>query len=623
MLEYQDFELEISSRSPFEFFGKVLSSPGGQSERCRLNFAFAANATTFENQILKIENAVLRGQDLGRRGPLSEPERVLQGFGRDLFRGIFVEPGSIRDAYARSKGALATDGQKSLRIKLRIDSPELASLPWEYLYDPDETPSYISLRVPLVRSLDMLGVPGQMQVKGPLRILGMIANPGTPEWPRLDEAQERRRIGRGIDKLQREGRIIFEWVGGGTGANLLSKLVESEWHIFHFIGHGGVDPPSDDQSGDETTDGSGYIVLIDESGQPVKKYTSDLAILLSSPYRSLRLAVLNCCESGKANDRDRLSSPAVALIRSGLPAVVAMQFPFTDTAAINLSQGFYQALANNLPVDGAITFARQFIQNDSNIEWAIPVLYMRAADGRIFQVDNSGGGVASEALVDTPATASDHGGARKAVASIDAKLAEFTQLYAVPEKSDEDLEKMVRLGRELVDRKGDHLLSVELAQAYYEIGLRQLRKIDLLRASANLSRAIDLDRDQPDYRICRANFYTRVGLYESALSDIAEAIRLRPDNPEYHWIRGIVYSMSAGRDESPGLLKEAITAFDRAVKLNSQEAKYFASRADALAKAKRMSEAVSDLDRAISLAPNNPDYVAQRVKLAQEPAANI
>jgi tetratricopeptide (TPR) repeat protein len=540
---------------------------------------------------------------------------VLRDFGRELFRGIFVDAGSIRGAYERSKGILASDGQKSLRLKLRIDSPELASLPWEYLYDPDETPSYISLQVPLVRYLEMLGAPAQMRVKRPLRILGMIANPGTSEWPRLDEPLERRRIAEGIDKLQREGSIVFEWVAGGTGPDLLSKLLEKEWHIFHFIGHGGVDIRSDEHPNDELDD-STYLVLVDESGRPVKKYASDLAILLATPKKSLRLAVLNCCDSATSR-RDGRGSPAVALIRSGLPAVVAMQFPFSDTAAIRLSQGFYQALANNQPVDAAVTTARRFIQNDSNIEWAIPVLYMRAADGSIFELDTSSP-IAAEYGATSPVGTIDGTRPKDTTRGTEAKLNEFSQLANFHEKSADDLEKLARLGRELVGgRKSDQLLATQVARVYYELGLRQLRQGDFLKAGASLAYAIELDPSEPDYRICHANLYARVGLYELALSAIAEAINLRPDNAEYHWIRGIVHSMAAGRDDSPGLWKEAIRAFDIAIKLNPQEAKYLASRADALAQTDRSTEALADLDRAISLSPSNADYVAQRAKLVQ------
>src|SRR5258707_646455 len=183
-----------------------------------------------------LESAVLEIDDKNRHGLSSRGEKVLRDFGREIFRSVFVNAPTIQDIYARSKGAA-----KDLRIKLRIESAELAGLPWEYLYEESEMPSFVSLRLPIVRYLETAGKAGQMGVKGPLRILGMIADPASGDWPKLDVVKERDRINKGTDRLQREGLVDFQWVPGGTGKDLMNKLLEGEWHVFHFIGHGGVE----------------------------------------------------------------------------------------------------------------------------------------------------------------------------------------------------------------------------------------------------------------------------------------------------------------------------------------------------------------------------------------------
>jgi tetratricopeptide (TPR) repeat protein len=72
-----------------------------------------------------------------------------------------------------------------------------------------------------------------------------------------------------------------------------------------------------------------------------------------------------------------------------VPAVVAMQFPITDEAAITFARGFYTALSVGRPVDAAVSYARLAIfADDNDVEWATPVLYMRAPDGRIFDVES-------------------------------------------------------------------------------------------------------------------------------------------------------------------------------------------------------------------------------------------
>jgi CHAT domain len=387
VIEYQDFELEISSDAvagsgPQQYYGKVIRSPAGETSRCPVKFWFSEPGVLAKLR-RDLESAVLKLDDNNRRGLSSRGEKVLRDFGSEIFRSVFVNAPSIRDIYVGSKSA-ASD----LRIKLRIESAELAGLPWEYLNEETEMPSFVSLRLPVVRYLETAGRAGQMGVKGPLRILGMIADPATGEWPKLDVVKERDRINKATDLLQREGRVDFQWVPGGTGKDLMNRLLEGEWHVFHFIGHGGVDE-LDEIDGAGCFDESGFIVMVDEDGKPVKKFASDLATMLIGARKSLRLVVLTCCESAKINVGDKFGNPAIGLMRTGwLPAVVAMQFPVTDNAAIRMSDGFYTALASNYPVDDVMTTARRLIREQSRVEWGIPVLYMRSADGKIFDVDN-------------------------------------------------------------------------------------------------------------------------------------------------------------------------------------------------------------------------------------------
>ncbi|MCB0088393.1 MAG: SUMF1/EgtB/PvdO family nonheme iron enzyme, partial [Caldilineaceae bacterium] len=96
----------------------------------------------------------------------------------------------------------------------------------------------------------------------------------------------------------------------------------------------------------------------------------------------------------RTSREDPLSGVAQHLVQQGIPAVIAMQFEITDQAAITLSHEFYTALADGYPVDGALAEARKAIYAMGNdIEWGTPVLYMRARDGVLFEVDEwrSGG----------------------------------------------------------------------------------------------------------------------------------------------------------------------------------------------------------------------------------------
>jgi len=56
-------------------------------------------------------------------------------------------------------------------------------------------------------------------------------------------------------------------------------------------------------------------------------------------------------------------------------------------AAIAFAGAFYRALADRWPVDAAVVEGRKFVQGEVGLDapwWALPVLYMRAEDGKLF-----------------------------------------------------------------------------------------------------------------------------------------------------------------------------------------------------------------------------------------------
>jgi len=96
--------------------------------------------------------------------------------------------------------------------------------------------------------------------------------------------------------------------------------------------------------------------------------------------------VLNACDTGRGSAADAFSSTATALIRREIPAVVAMQFEITDSAAIRFAQSFYEHVAKRRPVDDSVMRARRALRlaKKDSLEWGTPVLYLRTLDGRIF-----------------------------------------------------------------------------------------------------------------------------------------------------------------------------------------------------------------------------------------------
>ena len=111
-----------------------------------------------------------------------------------------------------------------------------------------------------------------------------------------------------------------------------------------------------------------------------------LSMLLEG--RSLRLVVLNACQTAKITNSDISLGVAHGLVKIGIPAVIAMQFSIPDVSAIEFSNVFYETLAETFQVDRAVSEARRkmFINLEAGrIDWGIPVLFMRKDDGVIFE----------------------------------------------------------------------------------------------------------------------------------------------------------------------------------------------------------------------------------------------
>jgi hypothetical protein len=112
--------------------------------------------------------------------------------------------------------------------------------------------------------------------------------------------------------------------------------------------------------------------------------------MLLHDHESLRLAILNACEGARTSRLDPFAGTAQTLVQQGIPAVIAMQFEITDDVAGTFAHEFYGAVADGYPIDAAVTEARKAIfASGHDVEWGTPVLYLRAPDGRIFDVSRA------------------------------------------------------------------------------------------------------------------------------------------------------------------------------------------------------------------------------------------
>lgn len=363
-LKYLDFDLEILSRGD-HYTARVLASPGGQGSA---EFSLPFDDRDIENFLLKMGFSSLR-----RRGRDASKLDAAKQFGGKLYQAVFT--GQVQQCWLNSvQNATAED--KGLRVRLRLnDAASLAELPWEFLFDAtfDQFLNH-SVETPLVRFLNLPSPPRAVTIQPPLKILVVISLPS--DWEELSADQEWENIQRELRELTQRGVITLERTDQATLPALQRKLRQGEYHILHFVGHGEYLPERQEN----------VLLFENADGQSRQVDGSTLGTLLLD-HRSLRLVMLNACEGARASHRDPFGGVAQKVIQKGIPAVVAMQFAISDTAALRLSAEFYSALADNYPIDAALAEARRAIFFDDNaVEWATPVLYMRSPDGVIFDM---------------------------------------------------------------------------------------------------------------------------------------------------------------------------------------------------------------------------------------------
>jgi CHAT domain/TIR domain len=365
--EYANFDLEIHQPSESREYPVSVRSMEGEAQ-AEMRFPF--DEWELKDKLRELEVALLRSGETRRRLGM-EDERAGQEFGQALFDALLV--GEVRAHYEASLRK-ARQQHKGLRLKLHVEPSELSALPWEFLYDSEHDYLGLSSMTPLVRYLDVPQSVEQPAVTLPLRILGMVASP--QGLPQLKVRREKRLVEEAVKELQAKGLVELAWVEGQTWRDLRRSMRrEEDWHIFHFVGHGGFDTETEE----------GAIALADEEGRKDLLRATDLARLLEDHY-PLRLVFLNSCEGARGSESDAFSSTAATLVRHRVPAVVAMQYEITDKAAIEFSRDFYEAVADGLPVDAAVTEARTAIRRRSALEWGTPVLYTRSSDGLIFDI---------------------------------------------------------------------------------------------------------------------------------------------------------------------------------------------------------------------------------------------
>jgi hypothetical protein len=302
---------------------------------------------------------------------------------------------------------------------------------------------------------------------------------------------------------------------------LQRRLRRARYHIFHFIGHGEFDQTM--QEG---------VLLLEREQQRGHRVGSQYLGMLLHDHESLRVAVLNACEGARTSKQDPFAGAAQTLVQQGIPAVIAMQFEIADDVAGTFAHEFYGALSDGYPIDAAVTEARKAIfAMGCEVEWATPVLYLRAPDGRIFDIDRT-----AAARPPAPAETSEP----PRVAATPAATTVAQPLTVVPRSEPATAAPQDRAAALL--RSAD----MSLAMGDFETALEHLEEVRPLEPDSELLAELTV-KAQEQRAVAETRAHLRAEFREhldaanalltkrdlpAALARIADALRLRPGDPE-------------------------------------------------------------------------------------------
>lgn len=299
-------------------------------------------------------------------------------YGIRLFRALFPTGDKLYEGYVASRRAA---GDRPLRLRLHVDAEEtrLHDLHWELLFDPEEGGVALArARGTAFSRYLSVGVPAPEPVRGKLRILVAAACPANLakfHLPALDREEIYRSLRHALEPLG-EDRVEYELLDGPvTTRQIQERLVARELHVLHLCAHGKIVGKEPQAS-----------LALEDDDHRVDWVGEERFAEIFEGGRDLRFVFLVACHGGRKSGDDPFSGLGPRLVRR-VPAVLAMRREIGIEAAERLAGYFYGNLARGGPLDVAVNFARQQIyQHDPRRDdWGIPVLFMRLADGLLWE----------------------------------------------------------------------------------------------------------------------------------------------------------------------------------------------------------------------------------------------
>ncbi|MEM8860597.1 MAG: CHAT domain-containing protein, partial [Chloroflexota bacterium] len=319
----------------------------------------------------------------------------LLALGKELADWL-LPAGTIRELFSHALKLAKNRG--GVRLRLIIASHELKQIPWEFVYNPlsraDSAFDFLALdpRLSIVRH-EPLDMPHRRPIsieKGTqdieLRLFAASASPQNITNIAVDyEMQGMKQI---LSEKQRFGEVkitptFYENASWQDVQQALNQ--QGNFHICHFAGHGKVETEENNLTFDDVD--LGRLLFSDQHDRKQPITAGSFADLMQ--HSDIWMVTLGACDTGIRTTEHPWHSVAGALIEHDIPVVIAMQNEIGDEAAVTFGREFYSMLAGGLSLDEAMSWSRRQMAarlRDENaqindMEWGVPVLYTRLADG--------------------------------------------------------------------------------------------------------------------------------------------------------------------------------------------------------------------------------------------------
>ncbi len=360
--DYLDFEiLAVKSHRAGRHSLRIIAAPSQAGD--------AEAETTFEDWPTLTSDCQRLAQE-------RTDKDFLKSLGHRLYQHLLVD--KINACYERSLTQARME-KKGLRLRLRLEAPELRVIPWEFLYDRNNDFFFAQHpEILLTRYAESEQPQRELAVQG-LDVLIVLSQPAPASlWQsglsELEVSKEKDLIITALQELRERATIPIRWtVLDHAVASDLRKQLREGYHIFHFIGH-------------STFRQNQCHVVLENEQHEAQLCDEETFSGFFLDATTIRLVLMNSCKSAASAALPALNGLAYQLLQRGIPAVVGMQYNISDETAALFAKEFYRTLAGGHPVDLALTYGRLAIAQEiglDKIDFGGPVMFMRCRDGRI------------------------------------------------------------------------------------------------------------------------------------------------------------------------------------------------------------------------------------------------